>query len=327
MLFRTSQMCSTISAVEFSELLKKNQQELWSGMAQVEWATNEQRLLLIVRGELMGVYKNVASGYQKVDTIDELALLSKADLMQVATLPLSIASLRLCKLYFENLAPAETISIQMERLPVLMNQWGKLPVPNLIVLRWKEAEGLLLFYANDPSPEHAFLLSKAGPLHGADAIAKARTWGEPTASILKYPYADNALAWEEFNLYLAFNAFLSGMLSHYKELTGLALLNALGRNINRVAMEEKCDLSLTLGNLTDNSMFANSRETIDTYNTILAVVFEHVAIVLGQKLMQHTAQETIASMKPLYAKLMWKFDAVMHFGILSSDKSRERAYA
>ncbi|MEW5940963.1 MAG: hypothetical protein AB1750_14945 [Chloroflexota bacterium] len=290
---------------------------------QVEFVSGDWQTVLVAGGALKCAYRS-ASGQVHKASVGEEGKFPSQPIKQVSFFSMPVASLRLLKIYFEHSSPAETLKIQAERLPTLIAQWARNSSPNLAVLRWSEADGLFIIFAGNASPVESAFFSKEGQSFGADALAKFHAWKEATLDATRYAYAEEIQTWAEYSAHVAFVALLEQILLHYKELTGLALLNALGRNINRVAMEHKCDVSVVLGKITDQALFSNLEDALWAYNAILSVAFDHVAIVLGQKLMQQTVHDSLGGLDPRLSRMARKFDAVARFVMAEPGRVRER---
>ena len=297
---------------DLRELLDKYCRERWSGAVQVEFASGDWQVILVAGEMLKCAYRSVSDRIQKVNAGEE-RILPTQTIKHVVSYSMPASSLRLMKIQLEQPAPDETLTVQTERLSILATQWTKEATPNLGVLRWPEADGFFIVASGRIFTDETAFFSQSGQAFGSEAVVKQQAWNEPTLNISRFIYTEEIQAWVEFSVHAAFVTLLEQVLLHYKDLTGLALLNALGRNINRVAMEHKCVISVTLGKLSDQTIFPNLDEAIRAYNAILAVSFEHIAIVLGPKLMRQAIHDSIGALEPRLAKIVTKFTAVEDF--------------
>jgi hypothetical protein len=100
----------------------------------------------------------------------------------------------------------------------------------------------------------------------------------------------------------------------YKDLTGLALLNALNRNINRIAFENKWDFIITLGNISDRMLFRNFDDLLLACKVLLGVTCEHIGVVLGKKLARNVLNEAISSLDQPSIVLIEKYSIDAYLG-------------
>lgn len=285
----------------------KFRDELWTGMLEAEYAGGDRVVFLFCGGTLECAFRLDLKTTQKRDAEKEWDSMLSAPPSTLLSIRLTVASLRLAKIALEYPAPVEILQVKPGRLEHTFEQWNRQSYPNLATLEWTEAQGLAMLWPGIPIPSAAFLVASTGTWEGGEAVRQifSSPFGDCDAS--RHAFASDGGAWEEYSFQHMFVSLLDAILKRYKDLTGLALLNALDRNINRVAFEQKLDFSITLGVITDRMFFAGLDELIAACKMLLAVAFEHIGVVLGQKLSRSLVQDALASLDIHSMRLIEKY--------------------
>lgn len=308
MIFMTgAQQLPGLSASDFQNLRNKLRDELWSGMLQAELAAEERVLFLFSGGALKCAYRLASQTAQRGDMEVEWSSLSNSSPVNAVSLSLSPSTLRLVKVILEHPAPAEALQVEPDRLQHVFDQWLQQAHPNLAVLNWTAGEGIVMLWPGSPVHSTAALVASGGKWEDDEAVKQMLSPDLGKCEAHRHALVSDGGAWEEYGFQHMFVRLLEAILTRYKELTGLALLNALDRNINRVAMENKWDLSIILGTITDRMFFRDLDEALAACKRLLEVACEHVGVVLGQKLSRALLQDAIASLDVHSIRIVEKY--------------------
>lgn len=316
MIFTTgAQQVHSPSASDLQTLRMKFQDEPWTGMAEAGFPSGERIVFLFSGGMIKCSYRTNNNITQKRDAELEWGSLLRSLPSNLTFNTLGVSALRLARIVLEHPVPAETLLVQDGRLDHVLDQWHQQSHPNLAVLTWFDRQEIVMLWPGKTVPPATVLLSARGASEesgNAGAILSPRM-GECDA--VRHEFVSDGGAWEEYGFQFISVRLLGALLARYKELTGLALLNALDRNINRIAFENRWDFSITLGVITDRMFFCNLDETIEVCKTLLQVACDHIAVVLGQKLSRSMVQDVIAALDVHSMRVIEKYSIDAFLGL------------
>jgi len=319
MLFKSVPTNRLSSVSGLRDLLKGHQANQWTGFVEVSPSSGSQFWIILSGGTVICAYSFSMEQAEKIEPSMVDRALSRALEYEVASVALTPSALRMVKILAEQRVPARTVQVKTGQLGPLLSQWGRQSHPSLVVCHWPTAHYLAVLPPRPGSLGEAVFLSQADPLADQDARSHALAWKDPTVDGLCYNYSNETPAWEEYNLHLAFTEILESIMERYKELTGLALLNALGRNVNRVALEHKFEIDVTLGKISDQAVFFGVSEAVLAYQTLNAIALDHIGIVLGRKLLQSTLREATASLDANLVHLAQKYNLLISVEPIGAD--------
>lgn len=304
MIFSTgAQHWKTPPARDLQALQNRLREERWTGLAEASSKNGKKITFLICGGEAIYAYPRAAN-MNAENSVNAWESLADSQAASFACRELSVPALRLCRIVLEHPAPAETLRVAPGRLEGLLDGWLSLAQPNLIALQWTEGEALIMLWTESPRPVH---FAASSSVNEDDFEAFQKIFASKECELSRHTFVSDGGAWEEYCFQRMFVSLLEAILARYKELTGLALLNALDRNINRVALEQKLDFSIALGLAADNMLFPNLDRLLPVCKMILEVACEHVGVVLGQNLLRSLVHSAISSLDPHSQRLIEKF--------------------
>lgn len=310
-----AQKMKSPSAPDLQNLRTKFSDELWTGVLEVEYSTHEKVVFLFSRGMLICVYRLGLNNFQKLDTEHEWDSLLGLTAPSLAFTSLNVSALRLARIILEHPHPAETQKVPPGLLDTIFDQWRRHAHPNLAAITWLNGRGYALLWPGMTVPSASALISSGGALEESEAMRAILSHEMGECDAARHEFVSDGGAWDEYGFQFIFVRLLGAILARYKELTGLALLNALDRNINRIAFENKWDFSITLGDITDRMFFCDLDETIGACKTLLQVACDHISVVLGQKLSRSMVREAIASLDAHSIRIIEKFSIDAFLGL------------
>jgi len=327
MIFSTGvQQIHSPSASDLRTLGEQFHHELWTGLVEAEMS-GVRVVFLFADGIIKCSYHIDFHNVQKKDAEAEWASTMRSSPEKVAYIPLDPPALRLLKVYLEHPSPAEALLVEDGRLAHVFDQWLQQAHPNLGVTKWLDGQGLVMLWPGNSRPPCAVLVSARGSWQGADAFGQILSSGNGECDAFRHAFVSDGNAWDEYSFQHMFVLLLDALLKRYKDLTGLALLNALDRNINRIALEHKWDFNITLGVISDRMLFASLDETLSVCKTLLSVACEHIGVVLGQKLLRSLIEDAIISLDHHSIQLIEKYSVDALLGAprvaLAGEKSHE----
>lgn len=315
------------SVPDLQNLRAKFSDELWTGVLEAEYPTQEKVVFLFSRGMLICVYR-LGNNFQKLDKEQEWNALLDLSIPSLAFTALNISGLRLVRIILEHPLPSETRRVSPGLLDTILDQWHRYAYPNLASITWVNGQGFAVLWPDVAAPSASAVITTSGTYEASEAVRVFLSHEMGECDAARHEFVSDGSAWEEYGFQFICVRLLGAILARYKELTGLALLNALDRNINRIAFENKWDFSITLGDITDRMFFCDLDDTIGACKTLLQVACDHISVVLGQKLSRSMVHEAIASLDAHSIRVVEKYSIDAFLGsprtIISSE---ERASA
>jgi hypothetical protein len=307
------------------DLLGEYEKDSASGLIQASSSGDTRVALIIFKGRISSAYFISTDSHEHITVGRAVEIISGFGAGTLTSARLPALALRAAKIQSEQPQPAETLKVTTERLHILLDQWKQLPHFSLAALTWPTAEGLILLPGYGITPRQGLFMSD-GVHESTEAISRMNSWFEETLDAARYPYSSEVPAWEEYITHRSFVAILEAVLNRYKELTGLALLNALGRAINRIANENRWDVSIVVDRVNDQEIFPGIADMVGAYRILLAVTYNHVASVLGEKLLQTVHREALADVDALTSRTVLKYALLSGTGFLTA-RQTETDYA
>lgn len=307
------------------DLLGEYEKDSASGLIQASSATDTRVALIIFKGRVVSAYSISTDSHERISAGRAVEIISGLGAGTITSARLPALALRAVKIQAEQSQPAETLKVTTERLHILLDQWKQLPHLSLAALTWPTAEGLILLPGNGVTPRQGLFVSD-GVHENTEVIARMSGWFEETLDAARYVYSSEIPAWEEYVIHTSFISILEAVLNRYKELTGLALLNALGRAINRIANENRWDVSIIVDRVNDQEIFPGIADMVGAYRILLAVTYNHVSSVLGEKLLQTVHREALADIDALASRTVLKYALLSGTGFLTA-RQTETDYA
>ena len=303
------------SAPEMQALREKFRNEPWTGALEAEFPTGERVVFLLTEGTMKCCYHLSLNVPQKRDLEEAWSRLLQSPPAVFSFIALEVRSLQLVRILLEHPIPAETLTVDGDRLGRIVEEWTRLSHPSLAVMKWTGGQGLLALWPDPAQALDGVLVSPAGTWQGGDAVTRILSAGLKECEVSRHAFVSDGSAWEGFAFQRVFVRLMEALLVRYKELTGLALLNALDRNINRVAFEHKWKFSITLGSVSDQMLFAELDETLSACKVLLEVACGHIGVVLGQKLLRSLIQDAIALLDPHSIHMIEKYSIDAFLGL------------
>ncbi len=315
----------SLPETRLQDLLGEYEKDSASGLIQASSPADTHVALIIFKGRISNAYSISTDSHEHISAGQAVEIISGLGAGTITSARLPALALRAFKIQAEHARPAETLKVTTERLHILLDQWKQLPRLGLAALTWPTATGLILLPGNGVTPRHGLFMSD-GVHESAEAISRMNGWFEETLEAARYDYSSEIPAWEEYVIHTSFVSILEAVLNRYKELTGLALLNALGRAINRIANENRWDVSVIVDRVNDQEIFPGIADMVGAYRILMAVTYNHVSSVLGEKLLQTVHREALADVDALTSRTVLKYALLSGTGFLTA-RQTETDYA
>jgi hypothetical protein len=282
--------------------IKNYQKDVQTGLIEVNLPGRPCFDLLFARGQIV-------NAYQRGDVTERLlpdALLTFFPHFegegQLRALALTPQAIRLAKILLEQMGSGQPAFLQTSALEAQIETWAAYPDPGLVHICWPGAEALALLPGGSNSPRHTLFIAADQILHSAGGMTALFGWKEETCSVTYYSSSSHTQAWQEYLLHSSFVWMTGHLLSHFEELTGRLLLDAVTRETNFTAAARGWNIDLAPGSVTDQMIFGSVQEAVQIYRQLIESILHYMGSTLGREVLKPLVQESIMRLQPAYRR-------------------------
>jgi hypothetical protein len=286
--------------------IKTYQQDLQTGLIEVNAPGQPCFDLLLVRGQIM-------NAYQRGDVTERLSTDALLDCFPhfdgdglLRSLALTPQAIRLARILLEQIGSDQPGLMQTSALETQIEKWSAYPEAGLVHICWPGAEALALLPGGSSPPHHTLFIAANQILHSAGGMIALFGWKEEKCSVAFYSSASQTQAWHEYLLHSSFVRVTGHLLSHFEELTGRLLLDAVIRETNFTAAARGWNISLAPGSVTDQMVFASAQEAVQIYRQLMEMILNYMGSILGPEVLKPLMQESIMRLQPAYRRTFQK---------------------
>lgn len=286
-----------VSASQFQAMLRLFQQDLFSGLVEVNYSPHEKFFIFLQDGQPAACYRYSDPGPARYE-VDNLAMVlaGKGD-AQIRVCPLSPRFTRALRTLIEQQDRHEIHSLQTSALAAQINEWQSAPDPSLVHIQWPSAQGFVFLPGKGFTPRQYLFVNADQASESAAAAALLSHWNETTCEVSRYPFCDT-LAWQENSLHFGFTLLAEQVVSRYEELAGGVLLRKMEDSINSMARIQSWNIAFIDKSVDDIQTFASLQQAVTVYRAIFQSVFTHTSAVIGPKLLLSSVREGIELLSP-----------------------------
>lgn len=284
-----------IPAGQLPAVLRSYQSDLHTGLLDVSYSNEERNHLLLVRGELVNVYREVGSKIERLTPqIWSEALNNSHPEALMRALALTPQAVRIIKILIEQGHDQRFISSTRLPLEAQIKTWVEHPGPALVQIRWPNAEALVLLPGDSIQPRYTLFVAAGQILHSTGNLMTLYSWKEPYQSAVLFSSQPRTIAWTEYLLQYSFSWMVTHLLERFEELTGNLVLNNIIREINFTATAHGWSVQLQRSSLTDQTIFQSPKAAAEVYSRLLEVIFGQIEAVLGVDLLNLLVRESVS---------------------------------
>lgn len=282
--------------------IKACQQDLQTGLIEVNLPGRPCFDLLFVRGQMVNAYQRS----EVTERLSPDALLSffphYTDAGLLRALALTPQAIRLAKILLEHDGSGQPGFIQTEALETQIETWSASPDPGLVHVCWQGAEALALLPGGSQPPRQTLFIAADQILHSATGMMALFGWKEETCTATFYGSASQTQAWQEYLLHTSFVWVMGHLLSHFEELTGPLVLDAVVRETNFTAAARGWNISLGSGNVIDQMIFGSTQEAVQVYRQLMETILNYMGSILGAEVLKPLMRESLMRLQPAYRR-------------------------
>lgn len=281
-----------VSRQGLQTLLQACQKDFQTGLVEFCGLADRHFALVFVRGQVINAYQREARIRQFPVTEWEKIIPGLPASFQVNSLSLTPQTIRMVKIYIEQLGQGGVREARTDDLESHMRELGSGYLPCLLHLRWPSAEALVILPGSGDPPRHLMFVAERQVLHSAGGMMALYGWKEASCKITCYRSDTKIPAWREYLLHYAFIWSITYILARFEELTGRLLLNSIVREMNFSAAAHGWSINLASNTITDQSVFSSPQEAAQVYQRMFAIVTRNVESVIGREMYEVLLRES-----------------------------------
>lgn len=295
---------TTVPTGQFYNSLLAYQQDLQTGLVEVDFSGQGLVDLLFARGKLVNIYR-IGSQTERLEVSTWVGgIRLNSPVARVRSLALTPQAVRILKILIEQ--PDEHCSLASLGcgLESSFAAWREHPVPALVHVRWPSADALVLLPGLGALPRYSLFVAADQVLRSAGNLMAIYGWKETPSFARLLSSGSPTQAWTEYLLHHSFSRMIGCLLTKFEELAGRSLLNQVIRDINFISTAHDWAVSLNAASLTDQTIFPSASAAAEIYSRLLDAIFLHFEAVLGVPVLDALARESLLQLSPSYRALL-----------------------
>lgn len=287
---------------QLTTAIQSYQRDLQTGLLEVNLPGLACFDLLFVQGQIV-------NAYQRDETVRRLpagTLLDSFGYFKgdgvIRALALTPQAIRLAKILLEQIGSGDPVFLQTSALEAQIEKWVASPNPGLVHICWPGAEALALLPGGGNPPRHTIFMTGDQIFHSSGGMMTLYGWKEENAIATFHSSESQTPAWQEYVLHYAFVSMITHLLSHFDEMAGRILLDAVVRETNFTAAARGWKVNIGPGNVTDQMIFSSVEEAVGVYRPLMDAILKFVESILGTDLIKPLIKESIMRLQPVYRK-------------------------
>lgn len=218
-------------------------------------------------------------------------------------LALTPQAVRLAKILLEQMGSIPTAEIETGALEAQFERWAAATDPGLAHVCWPGAEALALLPGGADPARNTLFIAADQILHSAGGMMALFGWKEERCNAALYSSAGQTPAWKEYLLHSSFVWMTGHLLSHFEELTGRLLHDAVIHETNFTAAARGWNISLAPKSVTDQMIFPSIDAAVKVYRELFEMILSHIESTLGAEMLKPLIQESMMRMAPAYRRV------------------------
>jgi hypothetical protein len=278
-------------------LLNISQQDLQSSLIDVRTPDEQQVVLLLADGLLLGSYTLAGSTCSTI-TLGDLESLWSGNEARIRSLPLPRETVRSVQALFAWHPPKQTLMIQSSALSNNLASFAAQKASGMLHLKWSGGDGLVTLLDGMAINAEVFLGTSSGVLSGAAAMRQLKGQQEHAVGLAFYEAQTGSLPFQQLLLRQVLAELMRNILSRYSQMVGSGLLNALCNDISNAMRLNNLNIQ-ALGEVIYNThVFRSLDEAGRAYIVLIKASQVHMSRVLGAGLAQTIQNDALKVLAP-----------------------------
>ena len=283
------------------------QKDLQTGVVEVNLPDQPGLDLLFAHGQVVNAYERG----EKVKRVAPATLPEHFSYFSgtgtLRGLALTPQAVRLAKILLEQLGSIEPAELQTAALEGQFETWAAAVDPGLAHVCWPGAEALALLPGGANPARNTLFIAADQILHSAGGMIALFGWKEEKCTAALYSSAAQTPAWKEYLLHSSFVWMTGHLLSHFEELTGRLLHDAVIHETNFTAAARGWNISLAARSVTDQMIFGSIEDAVKVYRELFELIVSHIESTLGAEMLKPLVKESWMRMGPAYRRVFQEY--------------------
>jgi len=299
----------------FVDILTQTQrEELFTGLMQLRYPSNENLIFTFVDGVEQKLYRSHENSTEILPRSAWSQMISRSS-ASVGLLSLSLEALRFMRVALE--APVvrmDTVKLNSQELLEHTNRWVSDQDPSIVQVQTNNINRWYLFADRSSSVlEEISLMGGKFQFSISDPLF-TRSLPEGEHEVIRYVSNREHPAWQEYELRLAFNPFMRMLTSRFSELAGRVLTERLCEQLSVWARGGGWNITLSSNGAVNRQYFDTLEAAANAYTDILRRFQLDVIPAVGARLAENIFRETLMNLPPNFRDILNQY-TYMQYGL------------
>ena len=284
------------SSAYAQSILRINYQYFLTGLVEIQYAAEQQLILLVCEGKDAGAFHVSENGCKQIDPPGIPDFWKNGD-GSIRSINLPRVALRAARQVLEWSPPAQAIRADSRNLLQDYIQTCQDQRANgLFHFLWPRSEGYLAMRFGQLLPMDTVFSDPSGPDTGSDCLAQILHNLDSPARISFLEARPDSTSYQQQTLRFALGDLLREILHKYSEQLGPGQVKTLVSDLNNVMRTQSWYLQIVENQLQDTHVFTDVQSAVDAYQILIKHLAVHMYNALGTK---HTQTLLTNSIHPL----------------------------
>ena len=285
-------------------LIRTQREELFTGLMQLRYPSNESLVFTFVDGTEQNLYRCHENTTELVPRLAWSQTLGHSE-AAVGLLKLSLEATRFMRVAYE--APVvrtEQMKLNTQELLGHAGKWVLEPEPAIVHVRTGEVDRIYLFAdrSNLILEELSFVDGKVQ--FSISDSSFGRTLPEAEHQVVRYISNREHAVWREYELRLAFNPLVRMLMKRFSELAGRGLTERLCGHLSAWAREGGWNITISSNGAVNRQYFDTLEAAVNAYTDILRCFQSEVMPAVGPRLVEIMFRETLMKLPPNFRDIL-----------------------
>jgi hypothetical protein len=288
-------------------ILRINYQYFLTGLVEIQYASDQQLVLLVCDGKDAGAFHLSEKGCKQIDPPTIPSLWKNGD-GSIRSITLPRVALRAVRQVLEWSPPAQ--AIRAENSTVLQDYIHTCQAQRangLFHFLWPRSEGYLAMRFGQALPMDAVFSDPGGTETGSDCLAQILHNLDSPARISFLEAQPDSVSYQQQTLQIALSDLLREILHKYSEQLGPGQAKALVSDLNKAMRTQSWYLQIVGDQFQDTHVFEDFQSTVDAYQILIKHLAVQMYNALGIKQTQTLFTNSVHQLKSHIQQTIQKY--------------------
>jgi len=298
-------------------LIRTQREELFTGLMQLRYPSNENLIFTFVDGVEQKLYRSHEHATEIIPRAAWSQLVSRSE-ASVGLLSLSLEALRLMRVALEApVAHVDQLRMRPQEMLENINRWASDQNPSTVQVKTDHVNRWYLFADRSSSILEEISLRNDKFQFSISDPAFAQLFPEGEHEVVRYISSREHTAWQEYELRLAFNPLMHMLMQRFNELAGRVLTERLCEQLSIWAREGGWNIVISSNVAVNRQYFDTLEVAANAYTDILRRFQTEVVPAVGTRLAENMFRESLMKLPPNFRDILNRY-TYMQFGLGSA---------